>query len=181
MLRLAIAGLLAALTVPSAAYAQKVNTDFDPAANFSAYKTYSWTEGTPSPNPLGEQRIREAVDQQMVKAGFTKVAAASDVVISTHLLTKEEKQVVATGYGVGYGYGPYWGGGMHGGMATASVNTYIQGTLILDMYDAGTKKLVWRGSGTDTASDKADKNTKKVTKALAKMFKAYPPKVKTKT
>ena len=181
MLRLATATLMAALVVPSAAFAQKVNTDFDGAVDFTRFKTYSWTDGTPSPNPLGEARIRESVDAHMVKAGFTKVAADSDVVISTHILTKEEKEVVATGYGVGYGYGPYWGAGMRGGMATASVNTYIQGTLILDMYDSSSKKLVWRGSGTDTASDKADKNTKKVNKALDKMFKAYPPKVKTKT
>ena len=180
MLRLAIAGILTTLVIPSAAFAQKVNTDFDSTANFAAFKTYSWTEGTPSPNPLGEQRIREAVDSRMVRSGFTKVASNPDVVISTHLLTKEEKEVVATGYGVGYGYGPYWGA-MGGGMSTASVNTYIQGTLILDMYDARTKKLVWRGTGTDTASDKADKNTKKVTKALDRMFKTYPPKPKTKT
>lgn len=180
MFRLAIATMLATLAIPSAGYAQKVNTDFDAAVDFSKFKTYSWTEGTPAPTSLAEDRIREAVDTHMVKAGFTKVAADSDVVISTHLLTKEQKEVVATGYGGGYGYGPYWGR-MGGGMATASVNTYIQGTLILDMYDRSTKKLAWRGSGTDTASDKADKNTKKVNKALDKMFKQYPPKVKNKT
>jgi len=180
MFRLAIATLLAALVVPSAAFAQKVNTDFDSSVDFSRFKTYSWTEGTPSPNPLGEERIREAVDAHMVKAGFTKVAADSDVVIATHLMTQEQKEVVSTGYGVGYPYRYGWGA-MGGGMTTASVNTYIQGTLILDMYDRSSKKLAWRGSGTDTASDKADKNTKKVNKALDKMFKAYPPKVKTKT
>ena len=49
---------------------------------------------------------------------------------------------------------------------------------MVDLYDAHTKKLVWRGVGTDTASDKADKNAKEIQKAVDKMFKDYPPKKK---
>jgi hypothetical protein len=43
------------------------------------------------------------------------------------------------------------------------------------MYDAAAKKLAWRGTATDTVSDKTDKNTKKVNSALDKMMKQYPP------
>jgi hypothetical protein len=43
------------------------------------------------------------------------------------------------------------------------------------MYDAKTKMLVWRGTGSGTASEKADKNTEKMDKALDKMFMRYPP------
>lgn len=175
MFRLMMAAAVSALLLtPAAAFAQKVNTDFDAAADFTKYKTYVWTEGTPSPNPLGEQRVHDALEAQLALEGFKKVAENPDVVVTTHILTKEEKEVVATGYGGGYGYGPRWGGA-YGGTTTASVYTYIQGTLVVDMYDAQTKKLVWRGTGTDTASDKADKNAKKVVKALEKMFKQYPP------
>jgi hypothetical protein len=38
------------------------------------------------------------------------------------------------------------------------------------------KQLVFRGTATDTLSDKAEKNTKKIQKAVEKMFKKYPPK-----
>jgi Domain of unknown function (DUF4136) len=164
---------VAVLTLaPTAAFAQKVSTDFDPVASFAKYKTYAWAEGTKSPNPLGEDRIHQAVETRMAAAGFTKAAGNPDVFIATHAVGQEEKEIITTGYGYGGGYYRY--GGM-GGMTTSSVNTYIKGTLVLDMYDASTKKLVWRGTGTDTVSDKAEKNAKKVDKALQKMFKEYPP------
>ena len=130
---------LAVLTVaPATAFAQKVNTDFDPSA------------------------------------GFTKAAGNPDVFIATHAMGKEEKEIITTGFDYGYGY-YRWGGAMGGGMTTSTVNSYTVGTLILDMYDGSTKKLVWRGTGSDTLSDKAEKNAKKVDKALQKMFKEYPP------
>lgn len=161
---------LAVLLLPALAHAQKVNTDFDPNVDFSAFKTYAWTKGTPSPNPIGEQRIQDAVNKALQAKGLKLVTDAPDVVVATHAVGKEEKELVTTGFG-----GPYrWGGGM----GTASVNTYIQGTLAVDIYNAQTKKLAWRGVGTDTMSDKAEKNAEKVNKAVEKMFKAYPPKPK---
>ena len=68
------------------------------------------------------------------------------------------------------GSGPWWGGGY----GTASVETYIDGTLIVDLYDAKTKKMVWRGVATATASEKPSKNAKKMSKALDKMFEKFP-------
>ena len=160
----AVGTLLAA----PAAFAQDVNTDFDPRANFASYRTYAWTPGTPSPNPLGEQRIHAAVDQQLAAKGFSLVPESPSVYIATHVVTKEQQQLNVSGFGGG----PFFGGGID---ATARVETYTQGTLAVDMYDAKSKKLVWRGVGSSTASDKADKNTAKVNKALEKMFKKYPP------
>jgi len=159
----------AVLLVPAQAFAQKVNVDFDPAAPFAKYKTYGWAKGTPSPNPLGEDRIHAAVEERMKAKGFTK-SDNPDVMIATHVVTKEEKEIISTGYGYGPGYYRYGGG-----MSTSTVNTYLQGTLVLDIYDASAKKLAWRGIATDTVSDKAEKNAKKVDKSLDKMMKEYPP------
>jgi hypothetical protein len=147
--------------------AQNVNTDADPSAPFSTYKTYAWTTGTPSFESLGEQRIRAAVDAQMSAKGFRLATDSTpDVYIATHVLTHREPQVIANGFGP-------WGFG--GGFGSIDVNTLIQGTLVVDMYDANTKKMVWRGVATDTVSDKPSKNTANINKALAKMFRRYPP------
>ena len=43
------------------------------------------------------------------------------------------------------------------------------------IYDANTKKMVWRGVGTATVSDKPSKNNSKIDKAITKMFEHYPP------
>ena len=151
----------------AAAYAQKVNVDSDPAAAFATYKTYAWTAGTPAPNALNEQRLHASVDARLSGRGLAMNTTAPDVIVSTHVTTMERQQLISNGFG----YGPWWGGGL----GTASIETYTEGTLIVDLYDAHTKKMVWRGVATATASDKPAKNTVKMNKALDKMFEKFPP------
>ena len=154
------------LLAASAAQAQKVNVDSNPSANFVGYHSYAWTTGTPAPNPLAEQRIHASVEQQLAAKGITKATTATpDLYIATHVTTKEHQELNVTGFG---------------GPTTASIQTSVVGTLVVDMYDAKTKMLVWRGVGSGTASDKADKNSAKADNALDKMFKQYPPRPGTK-
>src|SRR5258705_4874905 len=75
------AAAVGTLLAGPAAFAQDVNTDFDRSANFASYRTYAWTPGTPSPNPLGEQRIHAAVDQQLAAKGFSMVTESPSVYI----------------------------------------------------------------------------------------------------
>jgi hypothetical protein len=165
--RLALTCALALIALPAIVSAQKVRTDFDPSVDFSAFKTFAWTDGTPSPNPFGEQRIHQIVEAALVAKGLTRVDAHPDLLVATHVVTQERKELTT------YGYGGSWRWG--GGTATTTVDTYTEGTLAVDLVNATTKQLVWRGVGTDTASDKAEKNTKKVQKAVDKMFTNYPP------
>jgi Domain of unknown function (DUF4136) len=155
----------ALLVAPASAFAQKVNVDSDRSAPFAQFRTYAWTPGTPAANPLAENRIRAAVGSQLASHGFT-LSATPDLFVATISVTHEQKELVANGFG---------GGLVFGGNATASVQTYETGSLIVDLYDARTKQLVWRGTGTDTLSDKPEKNTAKMNKAVAKMFEQYPP------
>ena len=53
-----------------------------------------------------------------------------------------------------------------------------KGTLVVDISNGQSKALIWRGTAADTLSDNPDKNTKKIEKAVEKMFKNYPPKKK---
>jgi hypothetical protein len=61
-------------------------------------------------------------------------------------------------------------------MATTTVQNVPVGTLIVDIYDSGTKHLVWRGIAHDTLSDRPEKNTEKLKKAVDKMLDKFPPK-----
>jgi hypothetical protein len=153
------------LAIGTAAYAQKVSTDSDPAAPFATFTTYAWTTGTPSPNGLAEQRIHAAVDAQLAAKGLMLVQSNPTMFVATHVMTHQQQQVVANGFGP-------WGFSAFG---PATIETYVQGTLIVDLYNAATKKMVWRGVATGTASDKASKNTEKIDRALVKMFERYPP------
>jgi hypothetical protein len=44
------------------------------------------------------------------------------------------------------------------------------GTLVVDLYDTNTKRLVWRGTASDTLSDDPSKNEKKLEEAVSKMI-----------
>ena len=85
------------------------------------------------------------------------------------------KKDLNTFYSGGYGgYGWRGMGGM-GWASTTTVNEYTVGTLVVDIFDAKTKQLVFRGTASDELSDKPEKNAKKLAKASDKLFKDFPP------
>ena len=76
----------------------------------------------------------------------------------------------------GFGGGWRWEGGF--GNATTTVDTYKVGTLVVDLFDAKSKKIIWRGSSSYTLSNKSAKNIKDLDKGVEKMFDHFPPDVK---
>jgi hypothetical protein len=162
--------MFCALTVVS--FAQQVKTDYDHSANFGQYKTYSW-EKVQTKDPLLVDRIKDAVNGALTAKGWTQVESGGDVSIVTMEITKNQ-QMLNTFYD-GFGGGWRWGGF---GDATTTTETYKVGTLVVDLFDAKTKNLIWRGSSSDTLSNNADKNTKNLDKGVKKMFAHFPPEAK---
>jgi hypothetical protein len=161
-----------ALLLATASFAQQVKTDYDRGTNFSQYKTYSW-EKVQTQDPLWVDRIKDAVNKALTAKGWTPVASGGDVSIVAIEMTKNQ-QSLNTFYD-GFGGGWRWGGF---GEATTTVDNYKVGTLVVDLFDAHTKTLLWRGSSSDTLSDKSDKNIKNLDKDAKKMFDHFPPDVK---
>jgi hypothetical protein len=157
--------VLIGLMTPAVIIAQKVNVDSNPSAPFATYQTYTWAPGASGLESLTEQRLRESVNQRLAARGLTQTTASPDLVVTAHIKTQERQELIPTGFG----YGPWWGG-----VGGAYVETSMEGTLILDFYDAKTKQMVWRGVATATASDKPTKNIEKMNKALDKMFARFP-------
>jgi hypothetical protein len=162
-----------AVLFATASFAQQVKTDYDRSADFSQYKTYSW-EKVQTQDPLWVDRIKEAVNGALTAKGLTPVDSGGDVAIVAIEMTKNQ-QNLNTFYN-GFGGGWRWGGGF--GDATTTVDNYKVGTLVVDLFDAKTKKIIWRGSSSDTLSDKSDKNIKNLDKGVQKMFDHFPPDVK---
>ena len=163
------------LAVSTVGLAQEVKTDYDHHADFSNYKTYSWAKVETS-NSLWDSRVKEAVDKELQAKGLTQMPSGGDISLVA-IGTTQEKPTLETYYNGGMG-GWGWRGFGGDGMATTTVENYKEGTLVVDMFDANTKKLLWRGNATDTLSDKSDKNIKKLEKSVEKMFKDFPPKSK---
>src|SRR6266403_4260704 len=160
------------LVATTAGFAQHVQTDFDHQANFAQYKTYSWQEIKPGAS-LWDSRIKDAVNAQLEAKGLAQVADGGDIAIVA-IKTSQTQRTLQTFYD-GLGGGWRWRGMGGFGQSTTTEQDYKQGTLVVDLYDAKTKQLIWRGSAQDTLSDKATKNEKNLDKGVAKMFKAFPP------
>jgi len=175
--------LILILAVPPA-FASKVFIDHDQNYDFSSIKTFAWA---PTPdtsvedtNPLMHSRIVNAIEHYITMGGTQEVTENPDVYVTYHTSSKEEMQLNTSSFGYGYpggwgwggyGYGAGWGGaGMSS--STTSVSTYEVGTLVVDVWDADAKELVWRGTATNIyLSDNPDKMMKKIDKALAKIVK----------
>ena len=59
-------------------------------------------------------------------------------------------------------------------MASVTPETTDVGTLVVDIYDANGKQMIWRGISQGALSHKGEKNEKEMSKAVDKMFKKYP-------
>jgi len=153
--------------------AQDVKYNFMPGTDFSKYHTYKWVniEGGAHPNQIMDQEIKQSVDSQLASKGLTKTDNdKADLYVGYQIAVDQEKQWNAWGTGRGFG----------GGMGSATQSTINIGTLVLDMYDPGTKQLVWTGNATKTIdpSSNQEKNMKNLNKAMEKLLKNYPPKQK---
>jgi hypothetical protein len=175
----------ALLWLVAGAVAQDVRYNFDKDTDFSKFKTYKWVEikDAQAVDNLKDKQIKTALDAELAKKGLSKVDSDSaDLLIGYQTAVGSEKQF--SSYNTGWGYGPGWyGGGWYGAGGTTTygqTSTIYTGQLALDMYDSQKHDLVWRGVVSKTLDPKAkpDKQEKNLNKAVAKLLKNYPPKVK---
>jgi hypothetical protein len=154
--------------------AQQVKTDYDRSTNFTQYKTYSW-EQVKTKDSLDVDRIKSAVNAALAAKGWTQVDSGGDVSIVAMEITKNQQTLNTfyDGFGGGWGWRRFGGGGF--GEATTTTETYKVGTLVVDLFDSKTKKLLWRGTSSDTLSNNSDKNIKNMDKGIEKLFKQFPP------
>ncbi len=133
--------------------AQDVKTDVTISnTNFTQYKSYSWGQ-IKTQDPLMVDRIKSAVNSALAAKGLRKFRQVSGTSPSwPWRLPRISRR--STRFTNGFGGGWRWGGF---GDATTTPDTYKVGTLVVDLFDANTKKLEWRGSASDTLSNKSGK------------------------
>jgi len=163
---LAISVLCAAMIAP--AYADHVAVDYNHSTNFARIKTYSWAE-VRTTNSIWDARVKQAVDRQLAAKGWVQAAAGGDVVLAA-----VEKVAIHQQYDTTYdGFGGRRGGGM--GDSTLSVDDYKVGTLVVSIFDAHSRDLIWRGTSTRDLAGNPESKSKKLDADVQKMFKKFPP------
>ena len=153
-------------------FAQAINYDFDKSANFAAFRTYAWVPGA-ALDQMNHERIVGAINMQLIAKQLQLVdrQANADLLIAYHAAFDRDMQI--TGFGSG------WGGfrfpGSYSG--TARAEDIVTGTLIVDVINARTETIVWRGTATKEVNINAKpaQREKNINRAVAKLLKNFPP------
>jgi hypothetical protein len=174
-----LAMVVAAL--PAFAAAQQTTYDFDKTAPFAQFRTYSLKDGTPTKDALIDKRIVAAIEKELGAKGFVRNDSAPDIFVVFHVAFDEQKDISSYSSGPmygGYGYG--WGGGWGTTTTDVRVREILVGTLAVDLIDAKKQQVAWRGLGTKEIDTKAkpERRDTNISRAVEKIFKNYPPKVK---
>ncbi|MEE9142798.1 MAG: DUF4136 domain-containing protein [Gammaproteobacteria bacterium] len=158
-----------------------VNVDWDNTVDFSQFKTFMIGKTPTESDELMTKRIVDDVVSALESSGLSDGGADADLTVNITSATKDEKHVSA----VTTGFGPRWGGwgrfggvgfgGWRGASTMVNVDNVEYGTITVDLVDTSNGNLVWRGISNDTVSNNPDKTTKKIAKAVKKMFKHFPP------
>ena len=160
------------------ALAQKVYVDYDGATAFSQYTTFQLKETKEDLRDFSRtshQKLVEQLRAYALEGGLEEVEVDPDVYVAYYTADRGNLRLVLGdleyAYGPEFSLGSYWEGGV--GTRTPNTFTFKEGTLIIDVWDAAEKRLVWRGIATAALSKNPDKNDKKIEKALKKITKDW--------
>jgi hypothetical protein len=155
------------LAVAAPLMAQQVSVNYIKTQDFSKFHTYAWGEENTNQirNSILAQVAKTDIENAMQSKGLSKVQKTEnpDLILVASGGSKQQ-----TSYST-WGAGPRFGG-----MGTITAQQSTEGTLIVNLYDAKAKQLVWRGIAQGTLGNNGDKNQNLVHKAIEKMFKKYP-------
>jgi hypothetical protein len=167
----------------SACSSTKITSDFDKAADFTEYKDFhylGWAKDSDQIlNDLDKTRIENAFANEFARRGIKFVdQSEADATVSLFIVVDQKTSTTAyTDHygGMGYGYGyPTWGWG--GGMSTTRYQEYdyLDGTLVVDVFDAESKKLVWQGVASGTINENTKNREDRINRVAAAIMDQYP-------
>jgi len=155
--------LLVALGSPLT-LAQEV--EFDHEVDFASYRTYGWKEGSPARRPSVQDVITNTVNRELQAKGLRRVDEDPDLWVVTYILV-DRHTLEDLSDPVQF---EFWTG-------VTSVDAYqLQaGSLLIDLVDPGSERVVWRCLTSGTVKGAAKKMEKRLSKMIGKMLRGYPP------
>lgn len=163
----------------------RVQTDYDEAFDFSGRGSYAWLEppvvetplgGAEAPDPFArnsllDQRVRHAVDRALEAKGYRRSDEDPAFRLQYYVVLRDRTKIRPTaGWGGYYGrsYGGYYG---VGGVTSYD---YQEGTLLIDIIDARTGRLAWRGWSVGANRD-GYFSGEKIDESVDKILSEFPP------
>ncbi|UCG62991.1 MAG: DUF4136 domain-containing protein [Candidatus Zixiibacteriota bacterium] len=156
----------------------RVETEYNRQHDFSVFRTFDFMpedEELAKSIPLGwrllQDSIRESVAVQMESRGF-RVAGEEqpDLLVAVHVIAPQRvrRKSDRNDYKVDF----FWETEYQG--RWLSSHSFKEGTLVLDMVDPGTNRLVWRGWAARVIDDPQDAKGK-FEEAVQSLLARFPP------
>lgn len=161
-----------------------VSYDFDTSTSFDAYSSFSVNSNPPknlsdprAENELISKRFENTITDNLTAKGLRKTDKKSDLIISYTFSIRPKIDLLNLYTQVGFSYGSYFRHGGMGANTCTDISEFDQGILIVDMHDAQTNSLVWRGTGTDLIPIHMtpEEVTEQVELIVSKVLDQYPP------
>ena len=175
-----LAPLLVLLLI-AAPVSAKVKVEFDPTVDFDSYRTFAWLK-TPTTSlwedyPDIHRQIVKTMDYLLITGELTEADDEPDLYWTYHARTNSELRLdtnqLGYAYGAGWIWNPGWGGNPGAVPMTGHLRTFKQGTLVVDLIDARSNELIWRGSAEGKLPYDREVLKRKIDTMLRKMARMF--------
>jgi hypothetical protein len=152
----------------------RYGADFMPTHDFSGYSSFQWEGADAMPtgdprldaNPFFEQRVRAAVEEELVARGLTS-SSEPDVTVHFHAAVRERLEVLE----------PDRTSPIDPSLSPSEVRSWEEGTLLVDVVEVASGEVVWRGwARTDVSGllDNPEREEARIREAVILMFQRFP-------
>ena len=153
-----------------------VSSHIERTANFADYVTYDW--GPPDSLPVGDPRLdnnpffrdhlQGAIEKQLAAKGYERALTGDpDLLVHYHASVTQRVDVYRADTQHGYCYDD----------CQPQIVDFDQGTLVVDIVDIKTSRVVWRGWAQDVMNgviDNQDRLDAQVDEGITKMMQFLP-------
>jgi hypothetical protein len=182
--RLAAIGGTLALAALGCAGSYHVRTITAPEANVAGLATFRVLPAPPPRdgraggaydpmvnNSIANRALRERITVAFQERGYALDERAPDFAVAVYASARERLDVTVWDYG--YPYWPRRGWGARVPLRE-QVTEYVEGTVVVDVVRAGTRELLWRGSGSTTLSEDPTRDVAELQRVAEAVVKKFP-------
>ncbi len=146
--------------------------------DFSDYKTFKFSEmhveneSSWQPQAQNLERVQEMIASELEARGITQVESSPDLIVNLGVVFADKVQTRETDIRDA----PIYVGtrNYHWESQEVVVREYQEGTLMMDVVDAGNEEMIWQGAVKSTMTNNRDKMQKRVEAGIDQLFKSFP-------
>ena len=171
------AAAVAALAVSGCAATMSVSSYVERGLDLTQYRTYDWGPADALPtgdprldkDPFFQDHVQGAIEKQMAAKGLERPESGTpDLLIHYH--ANITRRIDPDRADREYGYCP-------GGDCQIGPIDYEAGTLVLDVVDTRTNRVIWRGWAQESVEDSLgdrDRMERQINEAVTRMLERFP-------